>query len=72
MIDVTLYSRADCHLCEQAMEDLGKLQEVIPHHLEVVNVDNDPELNRTFGSELPVVEAGPYRIKPLSTARIYE
>ena len=63
MIDVTLYSRADCHLCEQALDDLGKLQEVIPHHLEVVDVDSDPELNRTFGSKLPVVEAGPYRIK---------
>jgi uncharacterized membrane protein len=63
MIDVTLYSRADCHLCDQARADLEALQAAIPHRLAVVDVDSNHELKNTYGLEVPVVEVGPYRLK---------
>lgn len=63
MITVTLYSRSDCHLCEQAEEDLSALQSQIPHKLNVVDVDSSSELQERFGSEVPVVEVGPYRLR---------
>ena len=63
MIQVTLYSRPDCHLCDQAHADLLALQEQIPHHLSVVDVDRDADLQRAYGFEVPVVEVGPYRLK---------
>lgn len=63
MIAVTLYSRADCHLCEQAQADLESLQEEIPHRLVVLDVDNDKDLQHAYGFNVPVVEVGPYCLK---------
>lgn len=67
MIEVTLFSRDDCHLCEQAKHDLEALQEIAPHHLTVVDVDGNPGLRRKYGFEVPVVTIGPYTLKaPIS------
>jgi len=63
MITVTLYTRADCELCKQAEEDLKALQEVIPHKLAVLDIDSDPALRDNFALDIPVVEAGPFRLK---------
>lgn len=63
MITVTLYSREDCHLCEQARADLEQLQDEIPHRLVVLDVDQSAELRNAYGFEVPVIEAGPYRLK---------
>ena len=63
MITVTLYSRADCHLCDQAEQDLQALQSILPHRLNVVDVDSSPELQKKFDLEVPVVEVGPYVLR---------
>jgi uncharacterized membrane protein len=63
MISVTLYSRQDCHLCEQARADLESLRQDFPHRLAVVDVDSDPKLQREYGLEIPVVEVGPFKLK---------
>ena len=62
MILVTLYSRKDCHLCDDAKSDLDALQGVIPHKLLVVDIDSDPKLVQEYGLEIPVIIAGPFRI----------
>jgi len=63
MITVTLYTRAGCELCKHAEEDLKALQEVIPHQLAVLDIDSDPAMRELFDLEIPVVEAGPFRLK---------
>ncbi len=63
MITVTLYTRAGCELCKQAEEDLKALQEEIPHQLAILDIDSDPSMRDTFALEIPVVEAGPFRLK---------
>jgi uncharacterized membrane protein len=63
MITVTLYTRAGCELCQQAEEDLKSLQELIPHQLALIDIDSDPSLRDMFDLEIPVVEAGPFRLK---------
>ncbi|HJW89301.1 MAG TPA: DUF2085 domain-containing protein [Anaerolineales bacterium] len=63
MIAVTLYMREDCHLCEQALEDLRALQTANPHQLTLVDVDGNRDLLLAYGLELPVVEVGPYKLK---------
>lgn len=63
MITVKLYSRKDCDLCDQAKEDLITLQKLTPHRLEIIDVDSDQKLQRAYGSQVPVVEVGPYRLK---------
>lgn len=60
-LNVTLYSRTDCHLCEEVKADLAALQEQYPHNLVEVNVDSDESLLEKYGNMIPVVEIGPYR-----------
>lgn len=63
MITVTLYTRAGCHLCEDTLQDLDRLRAEIPHKVVVVDIDTDPKLQKMYGMEVPVVEAGPFRLK---------
>lgn len=63
MISVTLYTKEDCHLCEETLADLKSLQERVPHVLTVVNIDENKELQRAFALDIPVVEVGPYTLK---------
>jgi uncharacterized membrane protein len=63
MIEVTLYSRKDCHLCDQAKGDLEAIQAQIPHQLVIIDVDSSDDLRRAYGSLVPVIEVGPYRLK---------
>jgi uncharacterized membrane protein/glutaredoxin len=63
MITVTLYTRSDCELCKKAEEDLNALQTVVPHKLAIIDIDSDPSLRDTFALEIPIVDAGPFRLK---------
>lgn len=62
MIRVTLFTRANCSLCDRAGEDLQALQAQVPHELVVVDIDQDPDLKRAFDERVPVVQAGPYTL----------
>ena len=63
MITVTLYSRKDCHLCDQARADLDSLKAEIPHTLVEIDIDSDPKLLKEFAIDVPVVAVGPFRLK---------
>ncbi|HBG75070.1 MAG: hypothetical protein A2X25_04315 [Chloroflexi bacterium GWB2_49_20] len=63
MINVTLYQRADCHLCEQVKSDLEEIQSKIPHQLVLIDIDSDPAMKDLFAMDIPVIEVGPYRLK---------
>ena len=52
---VTVYTRVGCHLCEEAERVLRQEQAVTPFHLDLVDVDADPELVRRYGVRVPVV-----------------
>lgn len=52
---LVVYSRADCHLCDDAKATLAEYLEYLPE-LEVVDIDADPELQARFGATVPVVE----------------
>lgn len=61
-LEVTLYTRKDCHLCHIAEDDLTELQKEIPHKLVVVDIDDDPDLQRLFGHKVPVIACGPFTL----------
>ncbi len=63
MIEVTLYTRNDCHLCDQVLADLASLQEAVPHNLIVIDIDTNPKFKKMYDELIPVVEAGPYKLK---------
>ncbi len=55
MRQVTLYTRAGCHLCEAAREALVFARRRVEFTLEVVDIDGDDELRRRYDDEVPVV-----------------
>ncbi len=63
MIRVTLFTREDCSLCEQVKADLSVLSEQLPHTLQEVNIDEDPELYDQYNEIIPVCLIGPYTLK---------
>ena len=50
-----LYTRNNCPLCDEAHELLEAYARFLPP-LTVVDISNDPELTRLFGTSIPVVE----------------
>jgi uncharacterized membrane protein len=62
MLEVTLYSRKDCHLCDLAQIYLEELQAKIPHHMTIIDVDSDIKLRSLYGFNVPVVLIGPYKL----------
>ena len=51
---VVIYSRVNCHLCEEAAEIVREILEEISFELEVIYIDGDQELERLYGEEVPV------------------
>ena len=63
MLTLTLYTRKDCHLCDEAKAALESLQSQYPHRLVEIDIDTDPALQKAYLVEIPVVEIGPYVLK---------
>ena len=54
----TVYSRADCSLCERLLEELAELlgpEEAA--RVQVVDIDGRPELEQKYGARIPVLLA---------------
>jgi len=51
---VVIYSRVNCHLCQEAEENVREVKVKIPFELEVIYIDGDQELERLYGEEVPV------------------
>lgn len=56
-LQVTLYGNANCGLCAQAEAMLRRISKHIALELSVVEIDSDPELQRRYLVEIPVVVA---------------
>ena len=54
-IEVTLYSRSNCHLCEVALETLLGLQKELNFDIEKLLIDGDSELEKKYGEQVPVI-----------------
>jgi hypothetical protein len=54
----TVYSRADCSLCERLLEELAEvLGPEGAAAVQVVDIDGQPELERKYGTRIPVLMA---------------
>jgi len=51
---VVIYSRVNCHLCQEAEKSVREVLTEIPFELEVIYIDGDQELERLYGKEVPV------------------
>jgi Glutaredoxin-like domain (DUF836) len=55
LIHLRLLSRPECHLCEAMRKEVDELLGAEPREWEVVNVDEDADLARRYGEEIPVL-----------------
>jgi glutaredoxin len=67
--EVVLYTRAGCHLCDEAKDQLRELRRKAAFTLREVDIDQDPELRQSYNDEVPVIfihgrKAFKYRIDP--------
>lgn len=54
-MQVTLYTRAGCHLCDEAKAQIAPLLRRFALTLEEVDIDTDTELQARFGKDVPVI-----------------
>jgi glutaredoxin len=57
VITVTLYSRPGCHLCDDMKAVVSRTMQNIstPITIDEVDISTDPELERLYGIEIPVL-----------------
>lgn len=70
MRKVQIYSRHGCHLCEDALSTLKLLQKELNFEIEEIFIDGDPDLEKKFGEQVPVIQIDHkqhdfYRVDPL-------
>jgi glutaredoxin len=58
LIELTLYGRPGCHLCDEMRAGLLALQSDLGYGLAEIDVDGDPELARRYGHLVPVLMLG--------------
>lgn len=56
-INVVLYSRRGCHLCDEAKRALDKVSSAVPFQVEEVDIDRHRFLRKAFSEEVPVLWA---------------
>jgi glutaredoxin len=54
-VQIDIYSRAGCHLCDEAKEVIERVQRRFPFSLRVIDIETDPELEKAYGEQIPVV-----------------
>ena len=54
-IQIEIYSRPGCHLCDEARAVIEPFARTYPLVLTVTNIDTNPELRTAYGTEIPVV-----------------
>jgi hypothetical protein len=69
LLQARLFTRPGCHLCEDALGELDRLQARQPHELVLVDISDKPELIQRYGERIPVLEiAGREYAAPLPRA----
>jgi glutaredoxin len=56
-VPITVYTRENCHLCDEAVETLTRIadSEGVAIEIDEVNVDEDPGLREEYGERVPFV-----------------
>lgn len=54
-LDVTLYRKQGCGLCDQAEAMLARISKQTPLRVTAVDIDRDEDLQRRYFMEIPVV-----------------
>jgi glutaredoxin len=55
MIEVSVYSRSNCHLCEVALEVISEIRKEVEFTLTKILIDGNSELEEKYGEQVPVI-----------------
>lgn len=56
---ITLYTRAGCHLCEEAKSVIASVASQFGASLHEIDIDADPVLRERYTNDVPVIFVGP-------------
>ena len=56
MLNVTIYSKNNCHLCDVAIETLLKVRKEFPFSLTEIDIEKDKEIFEKYKYLIPVIE----------------
>jgi glutaredoxin len=76
-LEVTLYTRPGCHLCDEARMVMTPLLREFGATLREVDIDQDPALRERYANDVPVIFLGPrklaeHRLDPVQFRRQLE
>lgn len=54
-LEVTLYTRTGCHLCDEAKAQVAPLLSEFGARLREIDIDSDPELRERYNLDVPVI-----------------
>jgi glutaredoxin len=55
MIEVSIYSRSNCHLCEVALGVLEEMRNELDFQITKILIDGNAELEKKYGEQVPVI-----------------
>ena len=55
MIEVSVYSRSKCHLCEVALEVISEIRKEVEFTITKILIDGNSELEEKYGEQVPVI-----------------
>jgi glutaredoxin len=55
MIEVSIYSRSNCHLCEVALGVLEQIRNELDFQITKILIDGNAELEEKYGEQVPVI-----------------
>jgi len=61
-LQITLYTRPGCHLCEEARQQMAPVLVEFGAELFEVNIDADPALRDLYSNDVPVIFLGARKI----------
>ncbi len=56
MVNITIYSKNNCHLCDIAKEALIKIRKEFPFSLREVDIEKDKKIFEKYKYLIPVIE----------------
>lgn len=54
-VHIEIYSRPQCHLCDDAKEVIERVRTRYGFTLRVINIEEDPQLEAAYGTQIPVI-----------------
>ena len=55
-MNLTLYGKAGCHLCDDARQALAEVKDDFTFTLTEVDISTDPRLHHRYGERIPVLD----------------